>query len=144
MAFELDEIEDLLEKIIDKHEGSINISNLKNQILQIDNAFNEKQMGFKNFTSFIDSLDFLKHEKDMVSYRRPSVAATSYKTLLKRKNWDFLPKTMSINCIRHVTESQYFPDNKSLINWWQKILKETHQVSSGNFLISFTNQNLLK
>ncbi|NLD94956.1 MAG: NYN domain-containing protein [Fibrobacter sp.] len=94
LAFELDEIEDLLEKIIDKHEGSINIANLKNQILQIDNAFNEKQMGFKNFTSFIDSLDFLKHEKDMVSYRRPSDAATSYKTLLKRKNWDFLPKTI--------------------------------------------------
>jgi uncharacterized protein (TIGR00288 family) len=94
LAFERDEIEDLVESIVATHDGPINISHLKNHILQIDNAFNEKQMGFKNFTRFIDSLSFLKHEKDMVSYIRTSDATNSYKTLLKRKGWDFLPKTI--------------------------------------------------
>ncbi len=94
LAFERDEIEELLESIVVTHDGPINISHLKNHILQIDNAFNEKQMGFKNFSSFIDSFDFLKIEKDMVSYVRVSDAKNSYKTLLKRKNWDFLPKTI--------------------------------------------------
>lgn len=94
LAFERDEIEDLLETIVATHDGPVNISHLKNHILQIDNAFNEKQMGFKNFTGFIDSFDFLKREKDMVSYIRNPDARNSYKTLLKRKGWDFLPKTI--------------------------------------------------
>lgn len=94
ISFEKEEIEELLETIISNNDEPINISTLKNRMLQIDSAFNEKRFGFKNFTSYVESIDFLKIEKDIVRYIKPIDNKNLYKSLLKKKHWDQIPKNM--------------------------------------------------
>ena len=110
IILEKEEAEDLLENIISKNDGPINISSLKNQMLQVDSAFNEKRLGYKNFTSFIEAMDFVTLEKDTVTYIKNSKkkieienngnktidSKTLYKSLLKKKHWDLIPKNILI------------------------------------------------
>jgi hypothetical protein len=108
IALDQEEANDLLESIISKSDTPINLSHLKNQMLQFDSAFNERRIGFKNFSSYIESVNFLKLENDLVYYKKPAKkkpeaedtsnkpidTKTVYKTILKKKKWDIIPKTL--------------------------------------------------
>jgi uncharacterized protein (TIGR00288 family) len=108
IALEKEDAEDLLESILSKTDSPINLSSLKNQMLQVDSAFNEKRLGFKNFSSYVESMDFLKLENDMVKYRKqpknkhgvdessntPIDTKAYYKKILKQMNWNVTPKAL--------------------------------------------------
>ena len=52
-ASTLDDAVDLLEKALKTFDGPANCSALKNLMLNIDSAFDEKSLGFKSFTDFV-------------------------------------------------------------------------------------------
>lgn len=58
-ASALDDAVDLLEKALKTFDGPANCSALKNLMLNIDSAFDEKTLGFKSFTDFVRAQDGL-------------------------------------------------------------------------------------
>ncbi len=108
IALEKEDAEELLESIISKNDSPINLSSLKNQMLQVDCAFNEKRFGFKNFSNYVESIDFLKLDNDLVRYNKktkkknnteetlnfPIDTRSNYTKILKKKDWYIIPKAL--------------------------------------------------
>lgn len=59
-ASAFDDAADLLESALKTFDGPANCSALKNRMLNIDSAFDEKELGFKSFTGFVKAVDIVE------------------------------------------------------------------------------------
>jgi len=95
---------EMLRNILQKEDGPLPLAAVKPKMLSIDNAFNEKRLGFKTFMDFMKSADFvqindigggsytvsLAEQKVSVDEDAQMILAKA----LKRKGWDIFPKNM--------------------------------------------------
>lgn len=95
---------EMLRSVLQKEDGPLPLAAVKPKMLGIDNAFNEKRLGFKTFKDFVKSADFvqitdvgggsytvsLAEQKVSVEEDAPMVLAKA----LKRKGWDIFPRNM--------------------------------------------------
>lgn len=120
---ELDDAIDLLEKVLKMFDGPIVCSALKEQMTNINSAFSEKSIGFKSFTDFLKSVDFVKLELGpdgstwFASYVQSSSQYNAqnddkgpiniddlYRRLLRKKGWRQIPKNLLINIYSIITK----------------------------------------
>ena len=98
---------ELVEKILNNQSEAINLSLLKNSVLNSNSAFNEKDLGFTSFLQFVTSIDSVKCYKiesnngwyaelsktninnSQNTNQSPSISATleSYTRILRSRNW---------------------------------------------------------
>ena len=95
---------EMLRTVLQKEDGPVLLAALKPKMLGIDNAFNEKRLGFKTFKDFVKSADFVQITE--VGGGACSVALAEQKVTveedsqmilakaLKRKGWDMFPRNM--------------------------------------------------
>lgn len=91
-----------LQSILQEEESSVYLSVLKSKMLERDNAFSEKRLGFKTFKDFVNATDFaeIKDEGNgtlVVSLVKKKVnlqedAQMTLAKILKKKGWDVFPK----------------------------------------------------
>jgi len=127
ITLERDDAEELLESVILKHDGPILLSSLKANILQIDSAFNEKYLGYKSFTDFLESVDFIELIKNQTTgqtkaiYKRSSQEDTQdgnisnqftgdideyYRKILRKKQWHIIPISIIDKIYKHSIKLQ--------------------------------------
>ncbi len=119
-ASAFDDAADALEAALKTFDGPANCSNLKNCMLNIDSAFDERVLGFKSFTDFIRAVDGIgiKHEhnvywaffKDSNGQAELKKVATKneidtdfgsteqLRTILRKKGWRAIPLPILIKC----------------------------------------------
>lgn len=95
---------EILSDILQKEDGPIHLGSLKTRILQVDNAFSEKRLGFKTFKDFVQSADFTDVTDDgngtiLVSYVQKQIEVTGdvqlvLAKILKKKGMDLFSKGM--------------------------------------------------
>ena len=117
-----DDAADLLESALKTFDGPANCSALKNRMLNIDSAFDEKELGFKSFTDFVkavDSVDLENEDKTWYAFFRDDKTAQSlfnstkkasepeqketdlseqYRRILRKKHWRSIPTSTLIKC----------------------------------------------
>lgn len=95
---------EMLRSVLQKEDGPIALAAVKPKMLGLDNAFNEKRLGFKTFKDFVKSADFvqmtdvgggsytvsLAEQKVTVEEDAQMILAKA----LKRKGWDVFPRNM--------------------------------------------------
>ena len=91
-----------LQSILQEEESSVYLSVLKSKMLERDNAFSEKRLGFKTFKDFVNATDFAEIKDDgngtlVVSLVKKKVnlqedAQMTLAKILKKKGWDVFPK----------------------------------------------------
>lgn len=95
---------EMLRNVLQKEDGPLPLAAIKPKMLGIDNAFNEKRLGFKTFMEFVKSADFvqindigggsytvsLAEQKVSVDEDAQMILAKA----LKRKGWDIFSKNM--------------------------------------------------
>jgi uncharacterized LabA/DUF88 family protein len=110
----LDDAIDLVEKALKTFEEPAPYSSLKNVMINIDSAFDEKALGFKSFSEFLKSIDSIElvrsddaktwlaapklpknDNADSLKIKKEEQQITalveSYQKLLKEKNWPSVP-----------------------------------------------------
>jgi uncharacterized protein (TIGR00288 family) len=117
-----DDAADLLEAALKTFDGPANCSALKNRMLNIDSAFDEKALGFKSFTSFVKTVDGIELAQDDKSWTasfqeaetaarpltQPNAKATDdpqsanptegYRSILRKKHWRSIPMPVLLRC----------------------------------------------
>ncbi len=117
---------EILSDILQKEDGPIHLGSLKSRILQVDNAFSEKRLGFKTFKDFVQSADFTSVTDDgngtiLVSYDQKQIEVTGDVQLvlakvLKKKKWDIIPRELLKKIFRHASEiTKDEPKTKQMI-----------------------------
>lgn len=112
----LDDANDLAEKALKSFEEPVSYSALKSVMINIDSAFDEKALGFKSFSDFLNSIDSIESvrsndAKDWLAKLKLSKDTNSdlqkiktedqnaislietYQKLLKEKSWPSIPST---------------------------------------------------
>ena len=119
-ASALDDAVDLLETALKIFDSPANCSALKNLMLNIDSAFDEKALGFKSFTEFVRALDGIELRQEgntwLAFFRNGSPHSEPIKNriknepianidpleqcrrILRKKVWRSLPTTSLTNC----------------------------------------------
>ena len=119
-ASALDDAVDLLETALKTFDSPANCSALKNLMLNIDSAFDEKALGFKSFTEFVRALDGIELRQEgntwLAFFRNGSPHSEPIKNriknepianidpleqcrrILRKKVWRSLPTTSLTNC----------------------------------------------
>ena len=95
---------EMLRSVLQKEDGPIALAAIKPKMLGLDNAFNEKRLGFKTFKDFVKSADFVQMTdvgggSYMVALAEQKVAVEEDAQMvlakaLKRKGWDMFPRNM--------------------------------------------------
>jgi uncharacterized protein (TIGR00288 family) len=122
LAASFDDAADLLESVLKTFDGPANCAALKSRMLNIDSAFDEKNLGFKSFTDFVKAVPGVgltqDHNTWHVSVQEaraqptrvastvgapvpgalPVDATEQYKRLLRRKNWRAIPASLLVRC----------------------------------------------
>jgi hypothetical protein len=122
LAAALDDAADLLESALKTFDGPANCASLKNRMLNIDSAFDEKNLGFKSFTDFVKAVPGVGMTQDHNTWhvcfqdtkgQAPLVATTAgspvqdvvpvdateqYQRLLRRKHWRSIPASLLVRC----------------------------------------------
>lgn len=115
-----DDAVDLLEAALKTFDGPANCSALKNSMLNIDSAFDERILGYKSFTDFIRAVDGIglnQEDKTWLAFFEDSKPSTDtvkqpiknalsndggpieqYRTLLRKKNWRAIPVSVMTTC----------------------------------------------
>ena len=111
----LDDAIDLVEKALKTFEEPAPYSSLKNVMINIDSAFDEKALGFKSFSEFlksIDSIEMVRSDDAKTWLAAPKLSKSdsadspktkkgeqeitalveTYQKLLKEKSWPSIPK----------------------------------------------------
>ena len=93
---------DILQSILQEEDGPVHLSALKSKMLERDNAFSEKRLGFRTFKDFVNATDFAEIKVNgngalFVSFvkKKMNVQEDAQMTLakvLKKKGWDVFPK----------------------------------------------------
>lgn len=95
-------------RILSAFREEIHLSLLKSKLLNLDSAFDEKELGYSSFSGFIESIEDISlnkrnticHRKDPIQNKIKTIAlnekeielSTQYKSILRKKNWRILPK----------------------------------------------------
>ncbi len=97
-------------RVLSSFGDSIHLSMLKSKLLNLDSAFDEKQLGFTSFSAFIESIEeislngksticHLKSEKPTqkeqstnTNNNKKEDLSSRYISILRKKNWRILPK----------------------------------------------------
>jgi uncharacterized LabA/DUF88 family protein len=99
-------------RVLSNFGDSIHLSMLKSKLLNLDSAFDEKQLGFTSFSAFVESIDEISlngksticHLKSAKLDKKSNSANTikdknikddfssQYISILRKKNWRILPK----------------------------------------------------
>lgn len=132
-ASAFDDAADLLETALKTFDGPANCSALKNRMLNIDSAFDEKALGFKSFTSFVKAVDGIElaqddktwtaffQEDDAVSKPAPQSnhKATpgpqgtdrieAYRRILRKKHWRSIPTPVLLRCYAKIQDIAPLP-----------------------------------
>lgn len=95
---------EMLRSVLQKEDGPLPLAAVKPKMLGLDNAFNEKRLGFKTFKDFVKSADFVQITdvgggSYTVSLAEQKVAVNDDAQMviakaLKRKGWDIFPRNM--------------------------------------------------
>ena len=115
-----DDAADLLEAALKTFDGPANCSALKNSMLNIDSAFDERILGYKSFTDFIRAVDGIglnQEDKTWLAFFEDSKPSTDtvkqpikselsseggpieqYRTILRKKNWRAIPVSVMATC----------------------------------------------
>jgi uncharacterized protein (TIGR00288 family) len=114
----LDDAIDLAEKALKTFDGPASCSALKNNMINMDSAFDEKALGFKSFTEFLrfdDSIDvynesgsniwyarFKEDQRETAAKGKPGAGEDIplqdlYRRLLRKKGWRTIPKNALLN-----------------------------------------------
>lgn len=115
-----DDAADLLEAALKTFDGPANCSALKNSMLNIDSAFDERILGYKSFTDFIRAVDGIglnQEDKTWLAFFEDSKPSTDtvkqpikkalsneggpieqYRTILRKKNWRAIPVSVMNTC----------------------------------------------
>ena len=93
---------EILRSVLQGEDGPIHLSVLMQKMLERDNAFSVKRLGFKTFKEFVSSVDFAEVKDDgngtiMVSLSKKKVAVQEdaqmvLAKVLKKKGWDVFSK----------------------------------------------------
>lgn len=100
---------DNVEKVLSIFGNKIHLSMLKMKILNLDSAFDEKQLGYSSFSAFVESIEGVSlSEKSTICHFKSSASekhspsnsvqkteidpSSQYRTILRKKNWRILPK----------------------------------------------------
>jgi uncharacterized protein (TIGR00288 family) len=117
-----DDAADLLETTLKTFDGFANCSTLKNRMLNIDSAFDEKMLGFKSFTDFVRSVEGVNLVQDdktwSVSFGEAEIQEASapatplktdnlaviepieqYRRMLRKKHWRAIPASVLVTCL---------------------------------------------
>lgn len=120
-ASAFDDAADVLEAALKTFDGPANCSALKNRMLSIDSAFDEKNLGFKSFTDFIRAVDGVGLNQDDKTWsalfedaqsptsrpaKRTAAPAVSidiepierYRRILRKKHWRAIPVSVMTKC----------------------------------------------
>jgi uncharacterized protein (TIGR00288 family) len=120
-ASAFDDAADVLETALKTFDGPANCSALKNRMLNIDSAFDEKNLGFKSFTDFVRAVDGvgLNHDdKTWSAFREDSESLTTvtakatvgvatsdkieaseqYRRILRKMQWRAVPVSVITRC----------------------------------------------
>jgi uncharacterized protein (TIGR00288 family) len=119
-----DDAADLLEKALKTFDEPANCSALKTRMLNIDSAFDERQLGFKGFNDFVgqvDTVDLIHNGKAwFVSFSNDKASDVAsqdgntglpydpdaqnlvdhYRTILRKKGWRSMPLPIVEECYR--------------------------------------------
>ena len=115
-----DDAADLLEAALKTFDGPANCSALKNSMLNIDSAFDERILGYKSFTDFIRAVDGIglnQEDKTWLAFFEDSKPSTDtvkqpikkalsneggpieqYRAILRKKNWRAIPVSVMTTC----------------------------------------------
>ena len=93
---------EILRSVLQGEDGPIHLSVLMQKMLERDNAFSVKRLGFKTFKEFVSSVDFAEVKDDgngtiLVSLAKKKVAVQEdaqmvLAKVLKKKGWDVFSK----------------------------------------------------
>ena len=132
---QIDDAMDLLEKALNTFDGPALCSALKERMTNIDSAFDEKLLGFKSFTDFLKSSDFIvlnfdeksctwtaqfgKPSESQVNQRNSSNSQDEsittedlYRRYLRKKGWRLIPREVltkiydSISSLEPISKSE--------------------------------------
>jgi len=87
----------------------IHLSMLKTKLLNLDSAFDEKQLGYASFSAFVESIDgislneksticnfksdiSIKNKPHTSNAKKENDLSSQYRAILRKKNWRILPK----------------------------------------------------
>ncbi len=120
-ASAFDDAVDILESALKTFDGPVNCSALKNRMLNIDSAFDEKTLGFKSFNDFVraaDGISLIQDDKTWSAFLGESEAHAAsipailakqevstkielieqYRRILRKKGWRALPVVTLATC----------------------------------------------
>ncbi|BBB29884.1 NYN domain-containing protein [Neptunomonas japonica] len=112
--YELSEAVAMVETMLNEYGDPMGLSTLKNQLISMDNAFDERNWGYTNFSAFIRDIQSVEmfQEKGKTHWlgqlKRKAVKQGSlsdlqpantetYRQLLRTMNWPFVPRSLIIN-----------------------------------------------
>ena len=125
-ASAFDDASDLLEKALKTFDGPANCSALKSLMLNIDSAFDEKSLGFKNFNAFVkavDNVELIQEDKSWFAHypeiginpelpHEPSQKSQfdsavvditeTYRKILRKKHWRSIPAPVLRQCYKEI------------------------------------------
>ncbi|MBU1417833.1 MAG: NYN domain-containing protein [Proteobacteria bacterium] len=128
-------------RVLSSFGDNIHLSLLKTKLLNLDSAFDEKQLGYTSFSTFIESIEEislngknticrLKPEKTVKTHSANSNKndnldlSTQYRAILRKKNWRILPKEYLITIFDQLKTFQ--PSTK------EKLLEDILQIIGKN------------
>jgi uncharacterized protein (TIGR00288 family) len=127
-ASAFDDAADLLEKALKTFDEPANCSALKTRMMNIDSAFDERQLGFKGFNDFVSQVDtvdlihngkswFVSFSNDKASDGASQDGKTGltddpdaqnlvdhYRTILRKKGWRSMPLPIVEECYRQLSQ----------------------------------------
>jgi uncharacterized LabA/DUF88 family protein len=110
---------DNVERVLSSFGNQIHLSMLKTKLLNLDSAFDEKQLGYSSFSAFVESIEGVSLSgKSSICHFKPSIAekdshaepshkpktdpSSQYRAILRKKNWRILPKEYLVSIFDQV------------------------------------------
>lgn len=131
---------DNVSRVLSSFGDHIHLSLLKTKLLNLDSAFDEKELGYTSFSAFIESIDEVtlngknticrlvneKKSKNNLanSQSNPRLdLSTQYRTILRKKNWRILPKEPLVLIFNQVRKLKLGTKDKLLESVLQRVGK---------------------
>lgn len=152
---------DIAINVLSNFDGPIHLSTLKAKILNIDSAFNERQLGFSSFSSFIESIENCSLSKkstmcEFQSQKKRISKNDDFKTIsqndlvdiyikmLRGKNWRILPREDLINIFKQIKQDRLFTKDKLLDEILKNLGKDLTPTDVRKALAIFIKSSILK
>lgn len=152
---------DIAEKVMSNFEDAVHLSTLKAKMLNIDSAFDEKQLGFSSFSSFIETIENLSvsQQSTMCEVLSPAESKTEiaestdltqlklldiYTSMLRRKNWRILPKEDLISIFNQIDQRKLLTKEQLLSTVLDNIGQKNTPTNVRKAFAIFIKSNVLK